>query len=99
MHGSARFLAIILVILVASTGLAHAADTGTVSGSVFDQYGQPVSDAAVIISGSRLPVSRTVQTGANGGYQFEYLPPGEYTLELPADFGRTRRIIIAEVGR
>ena len=79
---------------------AMAADTGTVSGAVFDQDGQPVADATVKISGRPLPIGRTVQTGANGIYQFQYLPPGEYVVEIDkAGVGRATRAAIVEVGQ
>ena len=52
------------------------------------------------ISGDQLPIGRTVQTGANGMYQFEYLLPGEYTIEIDkAGIGRARRAAIVEVGK
>ena len=80
---------------------ARAADTGTVSGAVFDQNGQPVADATVKISGDRLPVGRTAQTGANGIYQFEYLPAGRVRDRDRQGRRRhaRRRAAIVEVGK
>ena len=99
MRGSARLLVISLAMMMAVANL-HAADTGTVSGAVFDQNGQPVVDAAVKISGVHLPVGRTAQTGANGLYHFEYLLPGEYAIEIDkAGLERSRRTALVEVGR
>ena len=83
------FIAFVLMVLVAA--VAQATDTGTVSGAVFDQNGQPVADATVKISGDRLPVGRTVQTSANGIYQFEYLLPGEYAVEVDKAGDRQRQ--------
>ena len=77
-----------------------AADTGTISGAVFDRAGQPVADATVKISGAQYPIGRDVATGANGIYQFEYLLPGEYTVEVDkAGIGAARRAAIVGVGR
>ncbi len=54
----------------------------------------------VKISGDPLPIGRTVQTGANGLYQFQYLTPGEYLVEIDkAGVGRSTRAAIVEVGR
>ncbi len=83
--------------LVAS---ARAADTGTVSGAVFDQNGTAVPEATVRIAGDRLPVGRTVQTDANGVYQFEYLPAGDYTIEVEkAGIGSAKRAAAVALGK
>src|SRR5688572_4573120 len=95
-----RPLAIVMALVTVLTVPAFAADTGTVSGAAFDQSGQPVADAAVKISGAPLPIGRTVQTGANGQYQFQYLTPGEYVVEIEkTGIGRSTRAAIVEVGR
>ncbi len=61
---------------------------------------QPIADATVKISGDLLPTGRTVQTGANGLYQFQYLTPGEYLVEIDkAGVGRSTRAAIVEVGK
>ena len=55
---------------------------------------------AVTISGDRLPIGRTLQTSANGIYQFEYLLPGEYAVDVDkAGVGRARRAAIVGVGK
>jgi hypothetical protein len=100
MCAAGRPLVIALVIVIAFSVSARAADTGTVSGAVFDQNGQPVAEATVRISGDLLPVGRTVQTGANGLYQLQYLLPGDYTLETEkAGIGRSTRAVVVEVGK
>jgi len=86
--------------MMAVTVSASAADTGTVSGAVFDQNGLPVADATAKISGDRLPIPRTVQTGSSGVFQFEYLLPGEYAIEVDKDgIGRAQRAVVVEVGK
>src|SRR5688572_25789745 len=100
MFAVTRPLAIVIALVIMFAVSADAADTGTVSGSAFDQGGQPVADAAVKISGERLPIGRTVQTGANGQYQFQYLIPGEYVVEIDKPgAGRATRTAVVEVGR
>ena len=91
---------LIVAFVLAGAISARAADTGTISGTVFDQTGQPVADAMVKISGAQQPTGRSVQTGANGLYQFEYLLAGEYAIEIDkAGIGRTTRAAIVEIGR
>ncbi len=89
-----------LTVLGIGVATAHAADTGSVSGAVFDSTGQPVAEALVTIAGNRPPVRRTLQTDGNGRYLFEYLLPGEYVLEFDrSGVGMARRVAVIEVGR
>src|SRR5919108_701918 len=41
-----------------------------------------VPDATVKISGDPMPAGRSTQTDANGGYAFQLLLPGKYTIEV-----------------
>ncbi len=104
MHVRVPFLIIIafaLLVLVAGTPVpARAADTGTISGAVFDQAGMPVVDAVVRLSGDGLPLARTVRTNSNGVYRFEYLDPREYAIEVDVPgVGRAKRSAIVEIGK
>jgi carboxypeptidase family protein len=100
MRRSRRRIVIAFVLITAIAVSARAADTGTVSGAVFDRAGQPVADATVKIAGASLPNGRTMQTSANGVYQFEYLPPGEYAIEIEkTGIGSSKRTAIVEIGR
>ncbi|HEX6642205.1 MAG TPA: carboxypeptidase-like regulatory domain-containing protein, partial [Thermoanaerobaculia bacterium] len=100
MYGAIRLFVSAAVLVTTFALSAFAADTGTVSGAAFDQNGQPVADAAVKISGELLPLGRTVRTTTNGLYQFQYLAPGEYLIEVElAGVGRSTRPVIVEVGR
>jgi hypothetical protein len=101
-----RLLAVATALIAGTAAPVHAAtavqaaDTGSVSGAVFDADGQPVADASVTISGDRPPVRRTVQTGANGTYMFEYLLPGEYALQFDkVTVGTVKRLAVVEIGR
>ncbi len=95
-----RPLLIAFAFLTAVSTSALAADTGTISGAAFDQTGAPVADATVKISGDLLPTGRTVQTGDNGLFQFQYLTPGEYLVEIDkVGVGLAKRAAIVEVGK
>jgi hypothetical protein len=94
---------VLLVVLghsVTAVAAARAADTGSVSGMVFDPAGQPMAEVTVTISGNRPPVRRTAQTDANGRFLFEYLLPGEFALDFAkSGVGAARRVAVIEVGR
>jgi hypothetical protein len=101
-HSTCRWgrllLAVVAIGVAGST--AHAADTGTVSGVVFDDSGQPVTDVAVTITADRAPVRRTVETRADGRFLFEYLQAGEYVLDFDKiGVGRQARRVVVEIGR
>src|SRR5204863_480320 len=77
---------------------AFAADTGSVSGAVFAQSGDAIAGAVVKISGHALPIGRDTETDANGVYHFDYLPPGEYSIEVQAPgTAPARRTAVVEV--
>lgn len=95
----------LLRVLVAALALtvpaaAFAADTGTLSGTVFDANGRGVPDAVVKISGAAVPAGRTAVTGANGTFRFEYLAAGEYDVSLESGAPATApRHAVVEVGK
>lgn len=60
-------------------------DTGSVSGMVVDEEGNPLSGAAIAISGECM----TAKTDAEGRFSFSRLAEGEYTISgYLAGFGR-----------
>jgi protocatechuate 3,4-dioxygenase beta subunit len=98
MRGVIGLFVRVCAMALAVVASAAAADTGTVSGAVFARDGKPVPDATVQISGGRLPLGRTTETSANGLYQFEYLLPGEYLVEVEkVPEGRSRRTAFVEI--
>jgi hypothetical protein len=79
---------------------ASAADTGSISGSIFDQSGTPVAELIVRLSGDSLPAGRTARTSVNGSYRFEYLIPGDYQIEVELSPGSvSRRPVRVDLGR
>ena len=78
-----RWLASVLAVLSClAPAIVWAADTGSISGVVFDQGGQLVEGATVRLTGEPLPGERVATTDANGAYRFPLLLPGAYTLEI-----------------
>jgi hypothetical protein len=72
-------LRVLLALALAVTAATvYAGETGSVSGVVKDGTGQPVPGATVRVAGSQAP--RTAVSGANGGFNFPVLLPGNYTV-------------------
>jgi hypothetical protein len=94
-----RLFAALVLLLFASPAL-HAADTGSISGTVFSQTGDAVVSAVVKLTGEGMPAGRETLTDANGVYRFEYLPPGEYAVEVTSPGNPpVRRAAVVTVGR
>jgi hypothetical protein len=97
---SRRLLALALVVFIAATASARAADIGTISGAVFDQTGAPVADATVRLTGPQLVGGRDVLTGVNGAYKFDYVLPGEYSVRVEKNgIGSASRTAVVELAR
>src|SRR5581483_6117852 len=100
MRRSAARLFSALALVLAFAAAARAADTGSLSGAVFDRHGAPLAEATVKLSGERLPLGRDVTTGSNGTYLFEYLLPGSYRVEVDKPgIGTAQRTAIIEVDK
>lgn len=71
----------VLVCGVIGAGLAHAQQTGTLSGTVRDAQGGVLPGVTVsVTSDSLIGGARTTVTGEAGGYQMPTLPPGTYVV-------------------
>jgi hypothetical protein len=94
-----RWLPLVLGVLIVSLP-ASAADTGSISGVVFDQGGTLVEGAVVTLTGAALPGVRTTTTDANGVYSFPLLLPGTYEVSVVRDgVGTARRGAVVQVDR
>jgi hypothetical protein len=82
--------AVVLVIALASLGLGVAAPsfaqspTTTLIGTVTDKNGGVVSKAQVTATNIDTNLARTVPTNDEGEYRFEFLPLGNYKVEIAA---------------
>ena len=75
-----------LVLLLAAFALPAFAQTnkGTVKGTITDQNGGIVQNAAVTITNVATNAERTVSTGNDGTYEFPLLDPGAYKITVKA---------------
>ena len=78
-----RLLALLLLVVLASTGSAAAqATTGSIEGIVTDNQGLVVPGASVTVRNVDTNVSRSVVSAADGGYRFLNMPVGNYELTV-----------------
>jgi hypothetical protein len=84
-----------LLLAVAAAVVAHAAaqelatgqalgSAGTVTGTVTDPNGAVVPNASVTIANPVTGYTRTVNTGADGTFRFDNVPPNNYKLSVTA---------------
>ena len=83
MRSASRVVALLIVLVLAVSTLSSA-QTGTTSlrGTVSDPSGAAISGATVTLTSAERGFTRTVQTGATGGYEFLQLQPGTYALTV-----------------
>ena len=71
--------------------VAQTVDTA-ILGTVIDSGGGAVAHATVTVTRSGTTLSKEATTGADGAYEFRYLLPGQYVLEVKASgFNAERR--------
>ncbi|MGH9555288.1 MAG: TonB-dependent receptor [Terriglobales bacterium] len=80
-----------LLMMLAANAFAQDASTSAVWGTVFDPTGARVSGAQVKAVNSRTGVERSTQTDAEGMFSFQFLPAGEYSVEVSAAGLTTQR--------
>jgi dienelactone hydrolase len=87
-----RALNVAAVVILAACGdggptQAGGETSGGIRGTINDNTGAPVANAAVALTGSA-QAARTTNSGADGVYTFANVPPGAYTLAVtpPAGF-------------
>src|SRR5579885_393951 len=78
----------------------QAAGTASIQGTVTDQTGAVVQNAAVTITDNATAVKHNTTTGADGLYSFPNIPVGVYTLDViaPGFQHYTQANIVLEVG-
>jgi hypothetical protein len=71
---------ILLFVCIFAGGQAFAVVFGTVRGIVHDPQHRPVANANVILKGETSDYQKTAQSDAEGNFQFDAVPLGEYTV-------------------
>src|SRR3954454_15043213 len=73
----------LLALLAAMTPLVYAQQTtGSILGNVQDSQGLAVANTQVTARNSETGLTRTAQTNERGEYRIEFLPPGEYEIDV-----------------
>ena len=102
MTGVRRLLGMVLVLaagMVGSAGRLDAQDA-RVLGRVTDGVGNPVAQASVTLVGEDGAAARATTSGPSGGFQFEGVAPGIYTLRAVRDgFAVREQRITVRAGR
>ncbi|MDH7493817.1 MAG: TonB-dependent receptor [Candidatus Saccharicenans sp.] len=75
-----KIISLFFLVLLLLSHLAPAQERGSVRGLVKSADGRALEGATVIISGKPLPLGREFITGKDGGFLFQALTPGKYTL-------------------
>ena len=78
--------ALALVLLAATTGLSQST-SGSITGTVKDGSGAPVSDATVLVNNPATNLTRRVTTNSSGVFTATQLPPGNYTIAVEKTAG------------
>jgi Carboxypeptidase regulatory-like domain/TonB dependent receptor len=92
-------LVMVCTLLFLAAGTMAQTGTSTIRGEVSDAQGRMVAGATVTLKNPNTGFSRTQTTGSAGGYSFELISPGEYTLEVEAKgFKKVVRNVTALVG-
>ena len=71
-------LCLLALLWTVSTAPAQQAGGGVIRGVMTDESGAVIPAANVTLAGAGAP--KTIQTQADGSYQFQGLPPGQYTV-------------------
>ncbi len=75
--------------------------TATIVGTIADSSGSPVSGAGITARNTETGLTRTVSTGADGSFRLEFLPVGNYVIDVTATSGfkkASRAGIVLAVG-
>lgn len=83
-RGASLLLALTSVFLLSTMLQAQAPGTGAVAGVVSDPSGAVVANAKVLAVSDETGSSRSVNSGADGGFRIPLLTPGDYSMVVSA---------------
>jgi hypothetical protein len=93
------FLTFVCTLMFFAVDTCAQTGTSTIRGVTSDAQGRVVAGAAVTLKNASTGFSRSQTTGAAGGYSFDLIPPGDYTLEAEAKgFKKSVRNVSALIG-
>src|SRR5437899_7608740 len=75
-------LGILFLIAIAALSALGQAGTSTIRGTVTDPQGNVVPGATVTLTNTGTNTSRTTTTSDQGAYTFEFVPVGDYKVEV-----------------
>src|SRR5258708_16677064 len=78
------FLTCVCTLLFFAVDTCAQTGTSTIRGEISDAQGKLVAGATVTLKNTSVGFIRSQTTGGAGGYSFELIPPGDYTLEVEA---------------
>ena len=94
----ASILSVTLFVLIPSV-LYGQGTTGTLFGTVIDKSGAVIAEAVVMASNTDTGLKRRTSTNGTGDYRMEFLPVGQYTVEITAPgftkFEQTSIVLVA----
>lgn len=83
-RGNSLLLSMLFLLSIACVSAFGQAGTSTVRGTVTDQQGNLVAGATVTLINVGTNTSRTTTTSDVGIYSFDFVPPGDYRVEVEA---------------
>jgi hypothetical protein len=83
-RGNSLLLSMLFLLSIACVSAFGQAGTSTVRGTVTDQQGNLVAGATVTLTNVGTNTSRTTTTSDVGIYSFDFVPPGDYRVEVEA---------------
>ena len=86
----------LVLLLVAFTAAAQT--TTTLFGTVTDKTGAVVPGAQVVATNTGTNFTRTVKTNEQGEYRMEFMPIGDYTVEITASHTEMYSVQYSQAG-
>src|SRR5581483_11437206 len=81
-----------MILMAGSLVFGQVVPTASLTGNVTDPAGAVVPSATVELVNTATQVSKTVTADSQGRYAFNFLPPGNYDLDVSAPgFGKYRQ--------
>ena len=94
-----NYTSAIFTVLLCTATLHGQTETGQITGTVLDQSGAVIANAAITAVEPATKVTRTLKTGAAGLYVFPNLLPGRYEVSATANgFQTTKQTVTVTVG-